>query len=383
MAQKPSGRFEGEGLEGIKVSQTEVCFIDGGGPDRAAKLLYRGYNIHDLAVQSSYEETVHLLLYGTLPTRSQLDDLRRKLGGMRALPPEVLKFLQSLPRTAKPMDVLRTAVSALSFSDPRSDDVSVEVAREKGLRLVAQFGTIMAAWDRVRSGKVPVPPDPELGHAANFLLMQRGQKADDLESRALDVCLVLHAEHDFNASTFSARVTIATLTDFYSAITSAVGTLKGPLHGGANEGVMKNLNEIGTPDKVEGWVQKQFAAKQKIMGFGHRVYKTEDPRATHLRKMSLELGKRRGNTTLYDMSIAMEGAVKREKGLSPNVDFYSATVYHAIGLPLDLFTPIFAVSRIAGWSAHVIEQLSNNRLIRPLSEYVGAAERPYLPVEKR
>src|SRR5262249_32554529 len=288
-----------------------------------------------------------------------------------------------LPDAASPMDMLRTAVSALSFYDPDCGDMSREANIRKAARLVAKFSTIVTTFHRLRNGLQPVEPRQDLSIAGNFIYTLFGKDPDDVATRTMDLAFVLHADHELNASTFSARVTAATLSDIYSAVVSAIGTLKGPLHGGANEGVIKNLLEIGSVDKVEAWVKNAFAQKKKIMGFGHRVYHTEDPRATHLRRMSGELAKRTGETKWYDMSIKMEEVVKREKGLNPNVDFYSASTYYSLGLPTDLFTPIFACSRISGWTAHILEQYANNRLIRPRAEYIGAMDLTYKPIDER
>jgi citrate synthase len=367
------------GLEGIVATQSEISDVDG----IQGRLIYRGYDIHDLAEHATFEEVIYLLWNGDLPNKNQLDDLKRRLAADAALPAEVATLLNRIPRSANPMDMLRTAVSALSFYDPDGPDTSRDANTRKAARLVARFPTIVTTFHRLRNGLEPVQPRPDLSVAANFVYTLFGKDPDDIATRTMDVAFVLHADHELNASTFSARVTAATLSDIYSAIVSAIGTLKGPLHGGANEGVIKNLLEIGSVDNVEPWLKDQFARKAKIMGFGHRVYRTEDPRATHLRDMSRLLGDRVGNTLWYQMSRKMEEVMMREKHLNPNVDFYSASTYYTLGIPTDLFTPIFACSRISGWTAHVLEQFANNRLIRPRAEYVGPRGRKWVPISDR
>jgi len=368
-----------EGLEGIVAAHSRICFVDG----VEGRMLYEGYDIHDLADHASFEEVAYLLWYGDLPTRSQLDALNRELRGARPLPEPVMAIIKGVPKDALPMDVLRTAVSALGVYDPDARDNGQPANVRKSVRLTAQIATIVAAIDRTRNGKPPVAPDPGLGHAANFLYMLRGERPDATATRAVDIALILHADHELNASTFSARVTAATLADMHSAITSAIGTLKGPLHGGANEAVMRLLLKIGDVSNAVPTVKQMLANKEKIMGFGHRVYKTEDPRATHLRKMSEELCRQTGQLKWYEMSREIEKYMLAEKHLHCNVDFYSATCYYALGIPIDLFTPVFAVSRISGWSAHVLEQFADNRLIRPRAEYVGPLNRTYVPIDQR
>ncbi len=368
-----------EGLEDIVVATSEICFIDG----HEGRLIYRGLNIPDLAEYSIFEETVYLLWYGSLPTRAQLNELKEKLKANRGLPDHVMAAMRNCPKTAHPMAVLRTAVSLLALSDPDADDNSREANIRKSIRMVAQFPTIVTSYHRLRTGKEPVAPNPKLNHAGNFLYMLTGETPEEHIERIFDICLILHADHEFNASTFTARVTAATLSDLHSAITSAIGALKGPLHGGANEQVMKMLLEIGDISKVDSYIKNALAAKKKIMGFGHRVYKTEDPRATVLRKISKELGEKTGNTKWYEMSRRIEELMKQEKHLYANVDFYSASVYYDIGIPIDLYTPIFAVSRISGWTAHVLEQYGHNRLIRPIAEYTGPKDVPYVPIDQR
>jgi len=348
-------------------------------------LAYRGIDIHELADHSNFEETCYLLWFGKLPTRQQLTDLRERLAAERQLDLGVITLIRNAPKHALPMDVLRTAVSALSFYDPeeRSNDHQANV--NKAIRLTSQIAMIVAAYDRIRKGHAVVEPDRSLSHAANFLLMLNGSKPSSTAERALDIALILHADHELNASTFAARVTAATLSDIHSAITSAIGALKGPLHGGANEAVFLMLKAIDAAgvDPVEH-VKSMLAQKKKISGFGHRVYHTEDPRATHLRAMSRDLGKSSGQPKWFEMSRSIEEFVKAEKKLNANVDFYSASTYHTLGIDVDLFTPVFAVSRISGWAAHVIEQLDENRLIRPRAEYQGP-EYPnrYVPIEQR
>jgi len=370
-----------KGLEGIVATTSKICYIDGDG----GVLAYRGIDIHELADHSNFEETCYLLWFGQLPTPSELQQLRERLAAERKLDPAIITLLRNAPRTAVPMEVLRTAVSALSFYDPddKKNDHDANVA--KAVRLTSQIAMIVAAYDRVRKGKPVVEPDRSLSHAANFLLLLNGERPSSTAERALDIALILHADHELNASTFAARVTAATLSDMHSAITSAIGALKGPLHGGANEAVFRILETIDRngSDPVEH-VKGMLAQKKKIPGFGHRVYHTEDPRATHLRGMSRDLGCSSGQPKWYEMSRKIEEFVKAAKRLNANVDFYSASTYHTLGIDEDLFTPVFAVSRISGWTAHVIEQLDDNRLIRPRADYVGP-EYPnhYVPIGKR
>lgn len=367
------------GLEGVVASVSAICFVDGA----EGRLLYRGYDIHDLATHSTFEEVIYLLWHAELPTAAQLTSFRKELGAARALPPEVQRFLGGLPTAADPMDVLRTVVSALGLYDPETPEGSVEKSRHQAARLVAQFPTMVASYHRLRRGKPVVPPRPDAAHAEDFLAMLTGAEVDPDHARAMDVALILQADHELNASTFAARVTAATLSDIYAATTSAIGTLKGPLHGGASESVMRLLEEIGAPERVETVVLDKLAQKEKIPGFGHRVYRTEDPRTRHLRALSQQLGAKSGNLRWYEMTRRLEEVVRREKGLYPNVDLYSASVYAAMGIPRDLFTPIFAVSRISGWTAHVLEQYADNRLIRPRAEYIGPLRRDYIPLGQR
>jgi len=370
-----------KGLEGVVATTSRICYIDG---DRGV-LAYRGIDIHELAGRSNFEETCYLLWFGTLPTLAALRDLRDRMAQERTLDPAILTLLRTAPGHALPMDVLRTASSALSFydHDDKNNDHNANIA--KAIRLTSQIAMIVAAYDRIRKGQPVVEPDRSLSHAANFLLMLNGTTPSATAERALDIALILHADHELNASTFAARVTAATLSDMHSAVTSAIGTLKGPLHGGANEAVFRILEAIAAKDAdpVE-YVKEMLAQKKKVPGFGHRVYHTEDPRATHLRAMSRDLCHSNGQAKWYEMSHKIEEFVKAEKKLNANVDFYSASTYHALGIDLDLFTPIFAVSRISGWAAHVIEQLDDNRLIRPRADYLGPEyPAPYVPIDQR
>lgn len=370
-----------KGLEGIVATNSRICWIDGD----AGVLAYRGIDIHELASKSTFEETTYLLWNGKLPTKSELASFSKQLTAARKLPPAIIDLLKTFPKKATPMEILRTAVSALSFYDPDEKAVDHNSNIRKSFDLTAQIAMIVAAFDRIRKGKEVVAPDASLSHAGNFLWMLTGEKPSETATRAFDVALILHADHELNASTFAARVIAATLSDIHSAITGAVGALKGPLHGGANEAVMRLLFAIDKKgaDPVP-YVREMLEQKKKISGFGHRVYHTEDPRATHLRKMSEDLSRASGNPKWFEMSRKIELFVNAEKKLNANVDFYSASTYTTLGIDLDLFTPIFAVSRIAGWAAHVIEQLDDNRLIRPRAEYIGP-EYPakYIPIENR
>ena len=371
----------GKGLEGIVAANSGICFIDGD----AGVLSYRGIDIHELAQKSTFEETTFLLWNGRLPNWAELNEFQSQLALARELDQRIIDMLRSFPTAATPMEVLRTAVSALSFYDADEADNSHDANVRKSYNLTSQIAMIVAIYDRIRKGKEVVAPDRTLSHAANFLWMLNGEKPSETAVKTMDLALVLHAEHELNASTFAARVIAATMSDIHSAITGAIGALKGPLHGGANEAVMKLLLAIekAGEDPVEH-VKNMLANKQKISGFGHRVYKTEDPRATHLRKMSEQLGKDAGMPKWYDMSRAIELYIKADKKLNANVDFYSASTYTTLGIDIDLFTPIFAVSRIAGWAAHVIEQLDDNRLIRPRAEYIGPVyPSPYVAMADR
>ncbi|SEC26615.1 citrate synthase [Terriglobus roseus] len=369
------------GLEGVVATTSGICWIDGD----AGVLSYRGIDIHELAAKSTFEESTYLLWFGKLPTAAELADFKKTLAASRIMDASVLDFLKSLPKDASVMEVLRTTVSLLSMTDADDADSSHDANVRKSFRLTSQIAMIVAYFDRIRKGKDIVQPDLSLSHAGNFLYMLNGVKPIHEAERAFDVALILHADHELNASTFAARVIAATLSDVHSAITGAIGALKGPLHGGANEAVMKLLYQIDAAgaDPVT-YVRDLLARKEKISGFGHRVYKTEDPRATHLRRMSKDLGTAAGNAKWYEMSEKIEGFVKGEKKLNANVDFYSASTYTTLGIDMDLFTPIFAVSRISGWAAHVIEQHDNNRLIRPRADYTGPAyPAPYIPVSAR
>lgn len=368
------------GLEDVVAGESQICLVDG----KEGRLVYHGYDIHDLVAQgASFEETAYLLWHGTLPTKGQLEALDRELKSQRSLPAQTLELIEQAPKSVHPMAVLRTAISDLGLYDPDGEESSLEANERKAVRLTAQMATAAAAIGRVREGKKPLAPDPSLDHGANFLYMLFGEKPDELATRAFRISLILHADHELNASTFAARVTAGTLSDMYSCITSAIGTLRGPLHGGANEQVMRMLLEIGTVDKAQAWIQDALAQKKKIMGFGHRVYRTEDPRATHLRRLSEEIGRANGDTTWFEISRVVERELLEDKHLYANVDFYSASAYYMMGIPIELFTPIFAVSRVSGWTAHVLEQLANNRLIRPRAEYVGPERLEYVPIERR
>lgn len=366
-----------KGLEGIVAATSTISSIHDG------VLAYRGINIDDLAERASYEETAYLLWYGKLPTKSQLVTLQEQMDEYYPVPEAVLEQMKLYPGNANTMAVLRTAVSSLALYDEQANDNSRDSNQLKSIKLQAQLPTLIAAFARIRDGKEPIAPLKGVSLAHNFLYMLSGEEPDPVAVRALDQALVLHADHELNASTFSARVTIATLSDIYSGVTSAIGTLKGPLHGGANEAVSRMLSEIGTLDQAEPYIKKKLANKEKIMGFGHRVYKNGDPRAKHLQKMSRQLGLMKGDSTLYDISVKVEELVTSQKGLKPNVDFYSASVYTMLGIPRDLFTPIFAISRLSGWTAHILEQLDDNRIIRPRAEYTGVINQQYIPIELR
>jgi citrate synthase len=370
----------GAGLEGIIAAESSICFIDG----QAGILSYQGYNIHTLADNATFEEVIYLLWHGRLPKRNELDELKAALVANRDIPEPVIAFLRSVP-DAVPMDVLRTAVSMLSLHDPLAKDMSPAANMQKAQKLMAQTATIVTTYDRLRNGKDIIPGDPNLGFAANFLYALTGKRPDDVMERAFDVALILHADHEFNASTFAGRVTAATLSDIYSSVTAAIGALKGPLHGGANEDVIRFLLEVdGKSDAAVNQVREKLSNKEKVAGFGHRVYRTEDPRATHLRQLSEELGKRTGHLDLYIASKEVEKFVKSTKNLNANVDFYSASTYYSLGIPVDLYTTVFAVSRMSGWTAHILEQYHNNRLIRPRADYTGKTDgQPWIPLDQR
>ncbi len=370
-----------KGLEGVVATNSSICYIDG----EKGILAYRGIDIHELADHATFEEVCYLLWHAKLPTRNELQELKTALWRESKLDQSIISLLRQAPKHALPMDVLRTTVSALAYYDPEEKSNTHEANLHKTIRLTAQIAMIVAYYDRIRKGKSLVEPDRYLSHAGNFLLMLNGERPSETAERALDIALILHADHELNASTFAARVTAATLSDMHSAITSAIGALKGPLHGGANEAVFTILEAIDKAgaDPVE-YVKGMLAQKQKVPGFGHRVYHTEDPRATHLRKMSEDLGRSSGQGKWFDYSRRIEEFINRDKKLNANVDFYSASTYHTLGIDLDLFTPLFAVSRISGWTAHVLEQLDDNRLIRPRAEYIGPQyPQHYVPIEKR
>jgi citrate synthase len=369
----------GKGLEGVVAAETALSDIDG----RKGILFYVGYDIHDLAEHASFEEVVYLLHNLELPTGSELSELKELLEKEREPDQFVTELLPQLARDATPMSSLRTAVSAASAKDPDGSDTSEQAVYRRAMRLCAVFPAMVAFYDRLRADQKVIPPDAGLSHAANFLWMLKGDKADDESARMLDVCLVLHADHTMNASTFAARVCAATLSDVHSAITAAIAALKGPLHGGANEQVMKMIREIEKPARARDYIADKLRDKQKIMGFGHRVYKTEDPRATHLREMAEQLANKTGDGTNYEISREIENAVMDLKGLYPNVDFYAAAVYDYLGIPTDLFTCVFACSRVSGWTAHVREQYADNRLIRPDHNYIGPQPRAWAPLSER
>jgi citrate synthase len=373
------GTASAAGLRGVVAATTTIGDVNG----ERGELIYEGINIHDLAEHSTFEEVVFLLWHGRLPARAELEELKRSLGECYALPAEILDLMRRLPGDAEPMDTLRTVVSALDFYDKTARDQSREGSLRTATRLTAQLPTIVAAIGRLREGREPVSPKPELNIATNFLYMLRGEMPKAEDARIFDVCLILHADHELNASTFTARVVAATLADIYGAVTAAIAALSGPLHGGANTNVMKTLLAIGEVENTESYIKDALAKKTKIMGFGHAVYKTEDPRATHLRRFSKEVGERAGNTKWHDISRKVEEVVMREKGLYPNVDFYSASTYYMMGIPLELYTPIFAVSRISGWTGHILEQYANNKIIRPRAEYTGPRDVPYIPIDER
>ena len=370
------------GLEDVVATSSAICYLDG---DRGV-LAYCGHDIHDLARSATFAAVCYLLWHRRLPTRAELGDLQSQMTAARPLPEAVVRLMRSLP-PSDGMDALRTITSALGHYDREAADSSPQAQYRKAVRLTAQVGTIVATWGRFQAGGGLIEPDPVMGQAANFLYMLTGERPNAMAIRAFDVALVLHADHELNASTFAARVAAATLTDIYSAVVAAIGALKGPLHGGANAEVMKLLLELGqtaTGERVEDVIRGKLARKEKIPGFGHRVYHTEDPRATHLRQMSRDLGKQAGNMAWYDMSQRIEALVKAEKQLNANVDFYSASTYYTLGIPIDLFTPIFAVSRVSGWTAHILEQYANNRLIRPRADYTGPEyPQQFVPLEQR
>lgn len=378
-AMMPPTSTVAKGLEGVVAEATRLSDVQG----QVGRLLYRGYDINDLAANSTFEETVYLLWNGSLPTASELYTFNKELVAVRALPAQLISEMQSWPKDADPMDVLRTAVSALGFYDPKGKDESDEARRGRAIKLTAEIATITTAWECIRNGRVPVAPKANLSHAANFLYMLTGTEPDKATAHILDVALILHADHSLNASTFVARSVASTLSDMYSAITAALGALKGPLHGGANAQVMRTLIQIGDVSGVEAYVETELEKHHKVFGFGHRVYRENDPRALLLRKMSGEIAAHTGNHKWFDMQEKMREVVLRHRNLPVNVDFYSASVYYALNIPIDLFTPVFAVSRIAGWTAHILEQYEDNRLVRPDALYIGERDREYIPIDKR
>lgn len=367
------------GLRGVVAAQSAIGDVNG----EQGVLIYQGYDIHDLAEHSTFEEVVYLLWNGRLPKRDEMEQHVERLRRNYEVPTEVIDLMKQYPKEADPMDVLRTAVSSLDLYDPKGQGTDRESAVGAAVRITGQIGTIAAAWDRIRNGKEVVAPDKSLSIAENFLYMLRGTRADADEERMFDVCLILHADHELNASTFTTRVVAGTLADMYGAVTAGIAALAGPLHGGANTNVMKMLIEIGDIDKVDAFIENALTEKRKIMGIGHAVYKTEDPRATWLRKYSEAMAEKKGESKWFAMSQRIEQLMHEKKGMFPNVDFYSASTYYLMGIPLDLYTPIFAVSRISGWTGHILEQYANNKLIRPRAEYIGARDLKYVLVDER
>ena len=367
------------GLRGVVAAQSAIGDVNG----EEGILIYQGYDIHDLAENSTFEEVVFLLWNGRLPKADELADLTAKIRANYEVPAEVLELMKSFPKDADPMDVLRTSVSSLDFYDKAGHGTDRENALNTAIKLTAQIPTLVTAWERIRTNKDIIAPDSSLSIAENFLYMLRGEKAEADETHIFDVALILHADHELNASTFTTRVVSGTLADMYGAVTAGIAALAGPLHGGANTNVMKMLIEIGEVDKIEPWLDDALAAKKKVMGIGHAVYKTEDPRATWLRKFSKQLGEKKGNTKWFEMSEKLEKLMFEKKGMFPNVDFYSASAYYLMGIPTDQYTPIFAISRISGWTGHILEQYANNKLIRPRAEYVGARDLKYTPIAER
>jgi 2-methylcitrate synthase len=363
----------------VVAAETSISDIDG----EAGRLWYVGYEIGDLATNATFEEVVYLLHHLELPTQAQLTDLNRFLRRERALSPFLAKMLPTLAQNTSPMSMLRTSVSASSAFDPDGWDDTPEAQYRKSMRLVAMIPALIATYDRLRTGREPIPPHPSLSHAANFLWMLHGEEPDPMDAAVLDTTFILYADHTMNASTFTARVIASTLSDIFSALTGAIGALKGPLHGGANEESQKMAEEVGKPENAEAYVRDRLERHEKIMGFGHAVYRTMDPRAAVLKQLAKELGERQGEPQWYEIFSELERTVFEQKGLYPNVDLYAAGVYHVLGIPPDLMTPLFALARTAGWTAHVREQYANNRIIRPGSEYVGPHERRYVPIEER
>ena len=376
---KESTAVASEGLRGVVAAQSSIGDVNG----EKGILIYQGYNIHDLAEHSTFEEVVFLLWNGRLPKADELAELKERLRRNYEAPPEIIAAMKTFPKDADPMDVLRTAVSSLDFYDKNGHGTDRETAIKAAVRITGQIGTIAAAWDRIRNGKEPIAPDKNLSIAENFLYMLRGERADQDEEHIFDVCLILHADHELNASTFTTRVVAGTLAGMYGAVTAGIAALAGPLHGGANTNVMKMLLEINDPAKIDTWLDQALAEKRKIMGIGHAVYKTEDPRATWLRRYSKHMGEKKGELKWFEMSQRIEQLMHEKKGMFPNVDFYSDSTYYLMGIPLDLYTPIFAVSRISGWTGHILEQYGHNKLIRPRAEYIGPRDLKYTPIDER
>ncbi len=368
-----------EGLRGVVAAQSAIGDVNG----EKGVLIYQGYDIHDLAEHSTFEEVIFLLWNGRLPKADELAALNAEIRSNYEAPAEVITMMKQFPKDADPMDVLRTAVSSLDFYDKEGHGTDREHAMKAAIKLTAQIGTITAAWERIRSGKDIIAPDKSLNIAENFFYMLRGTRADADEAHMFDVCLILHADHELNASTFTTRVVAGTLADMYGCVTAGIAALAGPLHGGANTAVMKMLIEIGDVDKIDAWLDKALVEKRKIMGIGHAVYKTEDPRATWLRKYSKHMAEKTGVSKWFEMSQRIEQLMHEKKGMFPNVDFYSASTYYMMNIPLDLFTPIFAVSRISGWTGHILEQYGHNKLIRPRAEYIGARDLKYAAIGER
>jgi citrate synthase len=367
------------GLRGVVAAQSKIGDVDG----ERGVLIYQGYDIHDLAENSTFEEVVFLLWNSRLPKTDELEALKSELRANYEVPAEVIALMREFPKEADPMDVLRTSVSSLDFYDKTGHGTDLENATKTAIKLTAQLPTLVAAWENIRKGKDIVEPKKDVNIATNFLYMLNGTMPDEDEAHLFDVCLILHADHELNASTFTTRVVAGTLADMYGAVTAGIAALAGPLHGGANTNVMKMLLEIGDLDKVDGWLEEALISKRKIMGIGHAVYKTEDPRATWLRRYSKHMGEKKGEMKWYDMSQKIEKLMLEKKGMHPNVDFYSASTYYLMGIPLDQYTPIFAVSRISGWTGHILEQYANNKLIRPRAEYIGARDQKYVPIGDR
>ena len=367
------------GLRGVVAAQSAIGDVNG----EQGILIYQGYDIHDRAEDSTFEEVDFLFWNGCLPKQDELDALTAELRANYEVPGDVIEMMKRFPKDADPMDVLRTAVSSLDFYDKNGHGTDRDHAVKAAVRITGQIGTIAAAWDRIRNGKDVIAPDHSLSIAANFMYMLRGERADADEERMFDVCLILHADHELNASTFTTRVVSGTLAGMYGAVTAGIAALAGPLHGGANTNVMKMLIEIGSLDAVDSWLDKALEEKRKIMGIGHAVYKTEDPRATWLRKYSKHMGEKKGEMKWFEMSQRIEQLMLEKKGMHPNVDFYSASTYFLMGIALDMYTPIFAVSRISGWTGHILEQYGNNKLIRPRAEYIGARDQKYVAIGDR